>query len=432
MYSKGLIAFIIGVSIIPILTFGTHLASAQTELEKLQSQISERTGRLEEIQKEIAKYEAALQEVGAEKNTLQKAINQLELERKKIEADIKYTENKIQSTDLTINKISYEIGETEGSIRDNEDTIRYIMRQMNIANDETLIEVLLRHNNIAEFWDTFESLETVRMRIGDKVNELSDLKAALENNRELNSQQKEQLLSLKNQYSDQQSILSNNKAEKAELLSATKNEEASYQQMLKDKQAARDQLMAEVRNIESQIKFILDPSTIPTKGSGVLMWPVSNPIITQRFGYTAFAASGAYNGSQHNGLDLGMPVGTAIHAPLSGRVRNVGNTDVVSGCYSWGKWILIDHPNGLSSMFAHLSQISVSPGQEVKTGDIVAYSGNTGYSTGPHLHYTLYVTAGVQVMAFNQFKSVTGCGSALSPFAGIEAYQDPLDYLPAI
>lgn len=432
MYSKELIAFCVGLFVVPILTFGTHLASAQTELEKLQGQISERTSRLEEIQKEIAKYEAALQEVGAEKNTLQKAINQLELERKKIEADIKYTENKIESTDLTINKISFEIGETEGSIRKNEDTIRYIMRQMDMSNDESLIEVLLRHSNIAEFWDTFESLETVRSGIGDKVDELSDLKAALENNRELNAEQKEQLLSLKDQYSDQQNILSNNKAEKAELLSATKNEEAAYQQMLKDKQAARDQLMAEVRNIESQIKFILDPNTIPSKGSGVLMWPLSNPIITQRFGYTAFAASGAYNGSQHNGLDLGTPVGTPLHAPLTGRVRNVGNTDLVPGCYSWGKWLLIDHPNGLSSMFAHLSQVSVSPGQEVKTGDIVGYSGNTGYSTGPHLHYTLYVTAGVQVMAFNQFKSVTGCGAALSPFAGIEAYLDPLDYLPAI
>ncbi len=432
MYRKDLIAFCVGLFVVPMLTFGTSFVFAQTELEQLQSQISERNNRLNAIQEEIAKYESALKEVGAEKNTLQKAINQLELERKKIEADIRFTENKIESTDLTIDKISFEIGETEGSIRNNEDTIRYILRQMNIANDESLIEVLLRHNNIAEFWDAFESLETVRVRMGDKVDELSGLKAALENNRELNAEQREQLLSLKSQYSDQKNILSNNKAEKSELLTATKSEEASYQKMLKEKESSRDQLLAEVRDIESKIKFILDPNTIPSKGSGVLMWPLANPIITQRFGYTAFALSGAYGGSQHNGMDLGTPVGTQIHAPLSGRVRNVGNTDLVPGCYSWGKWILIDHPNGLSSMFAHLSQAAVTPGQEVKTGDVVGYSGSTGYSTGPHLHYTLYVTAGVQVMAFNQFKSVTGCGAALSPFAGIDAYLDPLDYLPPL
>ena len=83
-------------------------------------------------------------------------------------------------------------------------------------------------------------------------------------------------------------------------------------------------------------------------------------------------------------------------------------------------------------MFAHLSVIDVVAGQKVGTGDIVAYSGNTGYSTGPHLHYTLYASAGVEVKKFNEFKAVTGCGSATSPFAAIEAYLDPMDYLPPL
>jgi len=83
-------------------------------------------------------------------------------------------------------------------------------------------------------------------------------------------------------------------------------------------------------------------------------------------------------------------------------------------------------------MFAHLSQFAVTPGQKVTTGQVVGYSGNTGYSTGPHLHYTLYVTEGVEVKQFNQFKKVTGCGAALSPFAAVEAYLDPLDYLPKL
>jgi murein DD-endopeptidase MepM/ murein hydrolase activator NlpD len=74
----------------------------------------------------------------------------------------------------------------------------------------------------------------------------------------------------------------------------------------------------------------------------------------------------------------------------------------------------------------------VTPGQAVKTSDIVGYVGNTGYSTGPHLHFTLYVKAGVEVKQFNQFKSVTGCGAALSPFAAVDAYLDPLDYLPPL
>jgi murein DD-endopeptidase MepM/ murein hydrolase activator NlpD len=134
----------------------------------------------------------------------------------------------------------------------------------------------------------------------------------------------------------------------------------------------------------------------------------------------------------HNGMDLGASVGTKIYAPLSGTVRATGNTDLVPGCYSWGKWALVDHPNGLSSLFAHMSQVSVVAGQKLNTSDIIGYVGNTGYSTGPHLHFTVYVTEGVSVKQFNQFKAVTSCGAALSPFAAIEAYLDPLDYLPPI
>ena len=433
MRTRSIVAFIVGLFIIPVAVFGTQFAFAQSEVERLQQEIANKNSRLSDIEKEIAQYEAALQEVGAEKSTLQKAINQLELERKKVQADIKLTENKISSTDLEINKLSLEISAAEKDILQNEAAIGEILRRMNIADDESFIEVFLRHENISEFWDAFESLETVKTSMSAKVKSLALLKQELELKRNENTEHRDQLVDLRSQYNDQQSILTSNTASKAELLSATKNEEAEYQAMLKARQEARDQLMAEVRDIESQLQFILDPTTIPSAGSAVFRWPVDNPYITQYFGYTKFALqSGAYKNNMHNGMDLGAPTGTKIYAPLTGTVRMTGNTDLVPGCYSWGKWALIDHANGLSTMFAHMSQISVTPGQTVNTGDIVGYVGNTGYSTGPHLHFTLYVKDGVEVKQFNQFKAVTGCGSALSPFAAVEAYLDPLDYLPPL
>lgn len=433
MSTRSFVAFFIGILLVPGLYYGgINTVFAQSEIQKLQSQIEEKNNRLSQIEQEIAQFEAALKEVGAEKSTLQSAINALELERRKVQADISYTENKIASTDLEINKLILEISNTEKDIAQNEDAIREIIRNMDVADDESLIEILLRHNNISEFWNAIEELETVKSSITDKVHKLASLKEVLEKKRDQTTQQREQLVDLKEQYDDQNSILTSNKQQKSTLLEQTKNEEANYQTLLQQKEAAREQLLAEVRDIESQIQFILDPSTIPTPGTAVFNWPIQNPIITQYFGYTKFALSGAYNGSMHNGMDIGAPVGTKIYAPLSGKVRMTGNTDTVPGCYSWGKWVLIDHANGLSSMFAHLSQISVTPGQQIQTGDIVGYVGNTGYSTGPHLHYTLYVTDGVQVKQFNEFKTVTGCGAALSPFAAVEAYLDPLDYLPPL
>ncbi len=430
--TRHVAAFFLGLILLPSFFGGAGYVAAQTELEKLQAQIAERSGRLTEIDAEIKKFEAALKEVGAEKDTLQKAINQLELERRKVQADISYTQNQITAADLTINKLTLEISDTERRIKNSQEAIGGILREMRTLDEETLIEVLLRQNNLAEFWNEVESLETVKSSIADRAEALKSLRVTLDSKRSLSAEERELLASLKEQYDDQQEILVSNKNSQEFLLQQTRNEEKEYQKMLADKKAARDTLLAEVSNIESQIKFILDPNTIPTKGTAVFRWPLINPYITQYFGYTKFALSGAYNGSAHNGVDMGAPVGTKIYAPLTGTVRNIGDTDQVRGCYSWGKWILIDHPNGLSSMFAHLSQISVSPGQKVNTGDIVGYVGNTGYSTGPHLHYTVYVSDGVKVQQFNQYKSVTSCGAALSPFAAIEAYVNPMDYLPPL
>jgi murein DD-endopeptidase MepM/ murein hydrolase activator NlpD len=156
-------------------------------------------------------------------------------------------------------------------------------------------------------------------------------------------------------------------------------------------------------------------------------------VITQYFGGTEFAKRNAsvYGGrAYHPGVDFGTPRGTPIYAPLAGTVRATGNTDAVPGCYSWGKWTLIDHANGLSTLYAHQDTISVTPGQRVATSEIIGYSGNTGYSTGPHLHFTVYAKDGVSVRAFNEIKTSTSCGSATTPVAATDAYLDPMNYLP--
>ena len=80
-------------------------------------------------------------------------------------------------------------------------------------------------------------------------------------------------------------------------------------------------------------------------------------------------------------------------------------------------------------MYAHLSIISVLPGQNVTTGQLLGYSGNTGYSTGPHLHFTVYATEGVNVVRLGDVKAKTNCGAARIPVAGFEAYLNPMSYL---
>ncbi len=429
------IAFFLGMFIMPTLFLASHGAHAQSaDINRLEREIEEKSEPLSEIEKEIAEYEAALLEVGAEKSTLQSAINQLELERKKVQADITYTQNKIDSTDLQIEKLTGEIGTTEGDIEQNEAAIGELLRDLDAIDDDSMIEILLRHENLSEFWNEIETLGTVRETMSAQVQALAELKDILEDKRLTETERREELARLREQYTGQRAVLENNKAEKSTLLEQTKSEEANYQAMLEEKKAAREQLLKEVQQIESELQFILDPNSIPTKGTAVFRWPLDTVRLTQYFGYTKFALSnpGVYKNNMHNGIDLGAPTGTTIYAPLTGTVRATGNTDTVPGCYSWGQWVLIDHPNGLSSLFAHLSHIGVEPGESLSTGDIVGYVGSTGYSTGPHLHFTLYVSDAVQVKKFSEFKAVTGCGAAYSPFAAVEGYLDPLDYLPPL
>lgn len=426
-------AFFLGLLLLPSIFFFVPNANAETEVERLQAQIKERNERLGQIEKEIAQYESELLKVGAEKNTLQKAINQLELERKKVLADISYTEAKINSTDLQIGKLTLEIGSTTEGIDRNILAIQESIRLVAQNDNDSLMELFLRNESLAGLWDEVEGLATVRQSMRDQVVELANLRNQLSGKKEEESDKKNELLSLKQLYTGQKAILEGNKKEKSQLLTATKNQESEYQKQLEEKKTAREKLVKEVQDIESQLQFVLDPNSVPTKGSAVFQWPLDKVIITQYFGYTKFALqnAGVYKNNMHNGIDLGAAVGTKIYAPLTGTVRATGNTDLVSGCYSWGQWALVDHPNGLSTLYAHMSWIGVTPGQQLATGDVIGYVGATGYATGPHLHFTVYASDAVQVKRFNEFKAVTGCGSAYSPFSAIDGYLNPMDYLPA-
>ena len=107
----------------------------------------------------------------------------------------------------------------------------------------------------------------------------------------------------------------------------------------------------------------------------------ANGIITGRFGTKRF-----YNGKEgnfHNGLDIASEKGSPIASPSKGKVILIGNY------YYNGKFILLDHGKGLKSIFIHLDQILVKKGQIVNKGDLIGKMGNTGKSTGPHLHWSL-------------------------------------------
>ncbi len=426
------------------LLLSTSVAYADTA-STIRTRIAEQQQKIAALEKEIAEFESKLLEIGKNKSTLASEITRLDTSRKKLSSSITSTQDRVKKANLEIARLSDEITDRSLKIERGRIAIQSSLRTVQKADDMTLLEQFYSAAGFEVFWRDIDSLTRLQHTIHDTAAALALEKVALADTREGVSEQKAELSSLAVQLSGQKSVLDQNRSEQATLLAQTKQSEVAYQKLLKEKQEARAQFEQELSQFESQLEYTLNPSALPRAGKGVLGWPVDPDFmsrcadrqstfknlfcLTQYFGYTEFARSGAYKGSPHNGIDFGTPTGTKIVAAASGTVRAVGNTDEYRGCYSYGKWVLVEHGNGLTSLYAHLSHISVSEGSAVPRSGLVGYSGKTGYATGPHLHFTLFASDGVRLVRLGDIKSKTNCANATVPVAPTSAYLDPLTYL---
>lgn len=405
-------------------SFFTPQAHAAT-IEELQKNIAEKASQIDALNKEIEILDKKVQVVNNQSKTLQNTIQILDTSAKKLSTEVKVTENKISKTDLNIQEIGLEIDAKEQKIDRNMRTVAQTLREINSAENNSLIEIILSKTSLSALWDNIEMMQKFQTSIQEQTNTLHDYKTELETKQEKSKSLKADLEDLKNQLVDKKKIVDINKQDKAMLLITTKNEEATYKKMIAEKKALYDAFQKEIFDIESQIKIAIDPNSIPKALKGLLSWPVDKVVITQYFGDTSFSKTGAYNGKGHNGIDFGVTKGTPVRAVLSGVVEETGNTDLKSGCYSYGKWVFIRHYNGLASVYGHLSLVTAKAGDKVKTGDIVAYSGSTGYSTGPHLHLSLFASQGVSVQPL---VNSVNCKNMRIPIASQNAYLDPFPY----
>ncbi len=429
MMLNRLITQTILITILLALSAGASAAS----LDDLYDKINEKQDQIEQVERDIKKYEAELQKVGAERGTLEAAIAELNLTRQKLLSDISLTQKKIEQTEYSIEKLSLTIGEQEARIQRNNNVLREALRTVHAADNETFVEVMLGRDSFTDVWTEIDQLGQIQETVQDELIALRELKAELSQQREEEQKEYDALSSYKSKLSGQKQVIEVNKQQKDQLLSTTKSKEAEYQRLLEEKRAAAKKFESELQDYEAQLQYAQDPSKLPQKGSGVLSWPIENPYLTQGYGLTSFARSGAYGYDKsgqpnpHRGVDFRASVGTPVLAAAPGTVRDAVNMDAAKGCYSYGKWILIDHDNGLSTLYAHLSVMSVAAGDYVKAGKIIGYAGASGYATGPHLHFTVFDRDAVKVSPFSWS---IGCKNTKVPYAPYEAYLDPNAYLP--
>lgn len=405
------------------------LAQSETA-EEVQQEIDGHNAQIAALDKEIAEYQLQLDAVAGKKQTLQNTLKQLDLSLKKTAASISATKNKISSTQLQIQQLAGGIADKQGSIEKGEAGLGESLRRLNEAETESIAMHILSSDSLSAVWEDIDRSNTLQNAVQGQIAELVAQKQSLTDTKKTAEGKRAELLKQQQTLTTQQGSLAATKKAQSDLLTQTKSQESAYQAILAQKQAAKANFESALQDLQSKLQYIVDPSQITPGGKGILRWPLDNAKITQNFGNTAFALSGAYSGKGHNGIDFRASVGTPIKAALTGTVLGTGNTDLVRGCYSYGKWVLIKHANGLDTLYAHLSQIDVSAGQSVATGEVIGFSGETGYATGPHLHFGVYVASATQIIKLGEATNkATSCANATMPVAPLTGYLNPMSYL---
>jgi murein DD-endopeptidase MepM/ murein hydrolase activator NlpD len=415
----------------------------------LQSQIQTQNQQISSLQTEIAGYQKQLDTLGSQKQTLQSSLKSIDVNRSKTQTQISEIQDQIGAANLQLEQLGGMITGKQEQIQTDKSELANSIRQIDLTDQTPFITTLLSANDFIDVWQQVDDQKQLNEALQSHMTDLSTATQQLAGQQQQVGSTKDQLSSDNQNLVTQKGALDATAQAKQALISQTSSKQSSYATLIATKKAEETQFNAQLSSLENSLKNI-NPSAVPKTGTGILAWPFSdaemahcvglqsalgNPdCITQYFGNTPFATANAaiYSGMGHDGVDIGVPIGTPVQAALTGTVAGTGNTDLTKGCYSFGKWVMIAHANGLSTMYAHLSVIGVSKGQQVSTGDVIGYSGMTGYATGPHLHFGVYATVGVQFLTLNAFRgdTTTGCANATMPVAPKDAYLNPLSYLP--
>jgi murein DD-endopeptidase MepM/ murein hydrolase activator NlpD len=385
-----------------------------------------------DLEAQLKEDQAKLDAVSAQKNTLSKTVNELDLTGKKLNTEVSLTQSKINQVGDNISKLNSTIVDRQTRIANFKKTIGQNIKNLDEMDRQSFIVLALSKESITDVIKQREEEQIFNQKMGDSIKAMMAETENLNKDKNDRELKKQDLESYKGEVLVQKDQVDANKKDKTTLLTQTKAQEAAYQKIIDEKLKLQAQFDNDLAALEAKIKFNLDPNSYPKPKNGILAWPRDYVLITQSFGLTESSwnlyqyRTGAWKG-KHAGVDF-RANNDRVLAMADGVVVDTGNTDIVCPRASMGNWILLQHDNGLDSTYFHLSQILVKKGQRVKVGDLIGYSGNTGYSTAPHLHIGVMPTGAVSIQTWPS----AGCKGKnyTTPVVANSFYLNPLDYLP--
>lgn len=384
-------------------------AIAQTELtpeqqKELEKEQNKREDQLDDIKNKIKTYQKISDLKEKESNTLSTEADHLEAQSTDLEGNIAKNERRLADLDQQIESLKSKISEKEKIIQREKDVLAELLRSYSAsrtrANSPAVL--LASYEEVAAALsgrDRFYELGNV---VGETLDSIQQLRTTLANDRDDAAKKQDDLKSVTYGLEQQNIYLENTKKKKEALALAAQAEQDKYDGLVSNLQKQQKALEEEIEQLEAAKEGKIDLSNIPGFGSGVLAYPISKSStrISQYYGKATCKTCGY---TFHNGIDFAGSVGTPIYSAESGKVVGVGN----EGKYYYGKWVAVQHDNGLTTLYGHLSSQKVKKGEKVKRGETIGLMGSTGNSTGPHLHFSVFTTSSFEIVNSTSVKGIT-------------------------
>ena len=343
--------------------------SLDSQLSNVQTQMEQQAANKAEAQGRINDFSAQLKIVQDELAQAESELKAIEAQRIKKEADIKENERLIKEAQERLDRRLKILNKR--------------VRDIYINGKLSYFDVILGAKDFGDFANRVELLKRIINADLDLIHAIQEEKRVIEEKKAILVADHAKIVDLQKEAEAKKAIIVTKQQEKAALLAKAQTDwavaEAAYRELEASSNAIREQIRARQAATAAAGG---SAAAGYVQGTGSLGWPLNGPI-TSSFGYRVHPIFGRVIG--HTGIDIGIDEGTLVHAADGGTV-------VGAGWYSgYGYTVVIDHGNGMSTLYAHNSAVNVSEGQSVSKGQVVAYSGNTGNSTGPHLHFEVRV-----------------------------------------
>jgi murein DD-endopeptidase MepM/ murein hydrolase activator NlpD len=339
-------------------------------------ELEETRRQLEAISRNIDATQSKVTSVKKQESSIMGQIQSLEKEISSTENQITATEDRIIFLQDSIVATQADIEETEQNLKEKSELLSERLVVLHEQGEVTYLEVLLSATDFKDFLTRYEMVNNIIEQDVDLIASINQDKQDLEMRKSDLEVKKKELENALKQQESMRAQLDEQKAEKKQILTSVQQERAAYEKALQELEETSRQLEKMIRQLQGDSSEAL--------GTGVYTWPTPgytsisspygmrfHPILKQR--------------KMHTGVDIRAPMGATIVAADSGKVIHAGWMG------GYGQVLVVDHGNGISTLYAHQSAFLVGNGDTVSRGQAIGKVGSTGWSTGPHLHFEVRI-----------------------------------------